>query len=89
MCAGRMPAAEGKPVLCGCFIGDPAPSRPFRQSGRPHSGLGSLVSSCLPAHVPGFPPSDPPIWGRAPGFKAGGEMGYWTCLPVSSLCVCI
>ena len=88
MCAEGCWAAEGKPAPCGRFIRGPAPSRPFCLSGRPHS-QGSLVSSCLPAHVPGFPPSEPPVWGRTPGFKAGGEIAYWTCPSVSSLCVCI
>lgn len=88
MCAEGCRAAEGKPALCGRFVRDPAPSCPFCLSGRPHS-QGSLVYSCLPARMPGFPPSDSPICGHAPGFKTGGEMGYCTCPSVSSLCVCI
>lgn len=66
----------------------PSPLPPLLSVWPPHS-QGSLVYSCLPAHMPGFPPSDSPICGHAPGFKTGGEMGYCTCPSVSSLCVCI
>ena len=77
MCAEGCWAAEGKPALCGRFVRDPAPSRPFCLSGlhTPREVWSTPASQLTcQASLPQTPPSAVMLlgskqvekWGTAP-----------------------
>lgn len=83
----RCPAAEWRPLLCGCFVRDPGASCPIPLPGHPHS-QGSLASSWRPAHTPCLLPSEPHL-GPCSWVQSGWRNGVLSLSVCELLCVCV